>query len=63
MISELRHSWQEMQATFRFVPALIVLGAVGLIAIDARTELHVDQTLPLLFGAAGSRGRSRPSPP
>lgn len=62
MIPKLRHWWQEMRASFWFVPALIVLGAVGfatgLIALDANLELHFDKKWPLLFGAgaAGSRG-------
>ena len=62
MIPKLRHWWQEMRSSFWFVPAVIVLGAVGLatglIALDANVELHVDKKWPLLFGAgaAGSRG-------
>jgi len=62
MIPKLRHWWQEMRSSFWFVPAVIVLGAVGLatglIALDATVELHVDKKWPLLFGAgaAGSRG-------
>ena len=62
MIPKLRHWWQEMRSSFWFVPAVIVLGAVGLatglIAVDATVELHVDKKWPLLFGAgaAGSRG-------
>ena len=62
MIPKLRHWWQEMRSSFWFVPAVIVLGAVGLatslIALDANVELHVDKKWPLLFGAgaSGSRG-------
>ncbi len=62
MILKLRHWWQEMRSSFWFVPAVIVLGAVGLatglIALDATVELHVDKKWPLLFGAgaAGARG-------
>ena len=62
MIPKLRHRWQEMRASFWFVPAVIVLAAVGLatglIALDAKVELHFDKKWPLLFGAgaAGSRG-------
>lgn len=62
MTTQLRHGWQETRSSFWFVPAVIVLGAVGLatglIALDATFELHVDKKWPLLFGAgaAGSRG-------
>ena len=62
MTPTLRHRWQEMQASFWFVPAVIVAGAVGLatglIAVDSTFELHVDKRWPLVFGAgaAGARG-------
>lgn len=62
MIQRLRHRWQEMRASFWFLPAVIVLGAValatGLIAVDANVELHFEKEWPLVFGAgaAGSRG-------
>lgn len=62
MIPKLRHWWQEMRSSFWFVPAMIVVGAVGLatalITVDATVELHVDTKWPLIFGAgaAGSRG-------
>lgn len=62
MILRLRHWWHETRSSFWFVPAVIVLGAVGLatglIALDATVELHVDKRWPLVFGAgaAGSRG-------
>lgn len=62
MIVKLRYCWQEMRSSFWFVPAVIVLGAVGLatslIAVDATVELHVDKKWPLIFGsgAAGARG-------
>lgn len=62
MVPKLRHRWQEMRGSFWFVPAMIVVGAVGLatalIALDANVELHFDKKWPLLFGsgAAGSRG-------
>ena len=58
----LRHWWQEMRASFWFVPAVIVLGAVGLatavIGVDANVKLRFVEEWPLLFGAgaAGSRG-------
>jgi uncharacterized membrane protein len=62
MIPKLQHWWQETRSSFWFVPAVIVLGAVGLaavlIAVDATVDLHVVERWPLLFGAgaAGSRG-------
>ncbi len=62
MIPKLRHWWQETRSSFWFVPAVIVLGAVGLatglIALDATVELHVDKRWPLIFGsgASGARG-------
>jgi uncharacterized membrane protein len=62
MITKLRHGWQEMRSSFWFVPAVIVLGAVGLatglVVLDATVDLHVDKKWPLVFGAgaAGSRG-------
>lgn len=60
MIMRLQHYWQEMWSSFWFVPAAIVLGAVGL----ATVLIVVDTTFlqiamwPLVFGAgaAGSRG-------
>ena len=62
VITKLQHIWDEIWASFWFVPALIVLGAVGLaagmVAVDASVELHLDKRWPLGFGAgaAGSRG-------
>jgi len=62
MITKWRHWWQEMRASFWFVPGVIVLFAVGLatglIFLDATIDLHVDKKWPLVFGAgaAGSRG-------
>ena len=62
MTTRLHHWWQETRSSFWFVPAAIVLGAVGLatslIAVDATVDLHVVERSPLLFGAgaAGSRG-------
>ncbi len=62
MITRLHHWWQKMRSSFWFVPAVIVLGAVGfaavLIGVDATVKLHVVRSWPLLFGAgaAGSRG-------
>lgn len=62
MIPKLRHGWQETRDSFWFVPALIVLGAVGLatllIALDARNELHFERQWPLVFGAGASGSRS-----
>ena len=58
----LRHWLQEMRASFWFVPAVIVLGAVGLatavIGVDANVKLRFVEEWPLLLGggAAGSRG-------
>lgn len=47
MIQRLRHRWQELRASFWFLPAVIVLGAValatGLIAVDANVELHFEK--------------------
>ncbi|MEX0643558.1 MAG: DUF2254 domain-containing protein [Pirellulales bacterium] len=62
MITNLRHWWQEVRWSFWFVPAVIVLGAVGLaaglIAVDATVVPHVDKRWPLIFGsgASGARG-------
>lgn len=62
MISKLQHWWEETRTSFWFVPAAIVLGAVGLatglIALDANVEVQLDKKWPLLFGAGadGSRG-------
>ncbi|HSG73268.1 MAG TPA: DUF2254 domain-containing protein [Planctomycetaceae bacterium] len=61
-LSKLHHWWQYARSSFWFVPAVIVLGAVGLatflIGIDATVDLHFVERWPLLFGAgaAGSRG-------
>lgn len=58
----LRHWSQELRASFWFVPAVIVLGAVGLataiVGVDANVKLRFIEEWPLLFGAgaAGSRG-------
>ncbi|HBO45643.1 MAG TPA: DUF2254 domain-containing protein, partial [Planctomycetaceae bacterium] len=52
MIAKLQHWWQELRASFWFVPAVIVLGAVGLAAgltaLDKNVELHFDKKWPLL---------------
>ncbi len=62
MISKLHYWWQETRTSFWFVPAVIVLGAVGLaiglIALEAGIGVHLDERWPLLFGAgaASSRG-------
>lgn len=62
VFTKLRHQWQDMRASFWFVPAVIVVGAVGLaaglIAIDSTFELPVVKRWPLMFGAGadGSRG-------
>lgn len=58
----LRHWMLELRASFWFVPAILVLGAVGLatavIGVDANVKLRFVEEWPLLFGAgaAGSRG-------
>jgi uncharacterized membrane protein len=62
MFMKLHHGWQEVRSSFWFLPAVIVLGAVGLatvlIGVDATVGLPVVERWPLLFGAgaAGSRG-------
>lgn len=62
MLTKLRHWCQDARSSFWFVPAMIVLGAVGLaavlIAVDATVDLHVVARWPLLFGAGadGARG-------
>lgn len=62
MISKLRNWWHNTRSSFWFVPAVIVLGAVGLasvlIAVDASLNLNVVTRWPLLFGAGadGARG-------
>ncbi len=62
MIMKLQHWWQDLRSSFWFVPAMIVLGAVGLaaglITLDVTVELHVDKRWPLIFGsgASGARG-------
>ena len=59
---KIRYWWAESRASFWFVPAMIVAGAVGLatlmVTIDASFELPFVDRWPLLFGAgaAGSRG-------
>lgn len=62
MIPKLQHWWQEAQASFWFVPAAIVLCAVGLatglIILDATVDLYVDKTWPLVFGAGAPGSRS-----
>jgi uncharacterized membrane protein len=61
-ITKLRQWWLDMRSSFWFVPAVIVLSAVGLatalIAIDTMLDLPVVKQWPLLFGAGadGSRG-------
>ncbi|QDU28669.1 hypothetical protein ETAA8_37720 [Anatilimnocola aggregata] len=61
-IMRLRHWSQELRASFWFVPAAIVVGAVlvatAIIGVDANIKLRFVEDWPLLFGAgaAGSRG-------
>ena len=61
-ITKIRHWWQDMRSSFWFVPAVMVLSAIGLatvlIAIDSTLDLPVVKQWPLLFGAGadGSRG-------
>ena len=58
----LQHWWQELRASFWFVPGMIVLGAVGLasamIWLDTSVEPKFFDKWPLLFGAGadGARG-------
>jgi uncharacterized membrane protein len=62
MIKKLRYQWQLMQASFWFLPALMVVDAVVLavllITLDMNVDLHLAARWPLLFGAgaAGARG-------
>jgi len=62
VITKLHNWWRELRSSFWFVPALIVLGAVGLatvlIGIDATVDLPLVERWPLLFGAGadGARG-------
>ncbi len=62
VITKLRHWWDGMWASFWFVPAAIVIGAValavGMVVLGASIEFNVDKKWPLGFGAgaAGSRG-------
>jgi uncharacterized membrane protein len=62
MLTKLRHGWLELRSSFWFVPAVIVLAAVGLaavlIGVDTTMDLPVVTRWPLLFGAGadGARG-------
>lgn len=62
MITKLHYWWQLVRSSFWFVPAVIVLSAVGLaialIAVDVSVDLPFVDKWPLLFGAgaAGARG-------
>ena len=62
MLTKLRHWWQVLRASFWFIPAVMVLGAVALaiilIAVEAMVDLQGVKRWPLLFGtgAAGARG-------
>jgi uncharacterized membrane protein len=62
MIARVRHRWQEMLTSFWFVPAMIVVAAVGLavvlVAAEAWLELRADERWPMVFGAGaeGARG-------
>jgi hypothetical protein len=55
MIGRLLQSWEDIQSSFWFVPALIVSFAVGfatfLIAIDVNVDIRLESEWPLLFGA------------
>jgi uncharacterized membrane protein len=61
-MTKLRHWWQTIRSSFWFVPAAIVLGAVGLatalITVESSIDLNVVERWPLFFGAgaAGARG-------
>ncbi len=62
VFAAIRHWMQSLRATFFFVPALMVVAAIGLatvmIAVDTVDPLHVVARWPRLFGAgaAGARG-------
>ena len=62
MLTKLHHWWQELRASFWFIPALMVLDAVVLaiilISVDAMLDMRGVKQWPLLFraGAAGARG-------
>jgi uncharacterized membrane protein len=62
MYRMLRNGWQEMRSSFWFLPAVLVIGAVGfaiaLITLDVTVDLDMGSRWPLLFGAgaAGARG-------
>ncbi len=60
MMTRLRHYWQELSSSFWFVPAAIVLGAVGLATVMIAVDANFMEVArwPLVFGAgaAGSRG-------
>ena len=65
MIPKLQHWWEERRSSFWFVPAVIVVGAVGLaaglITLDVTVELHVAKRWPLIFGSGASGARGLPS--
>ncbi|MEZ4375819.1 MAG: DUF2254 domain-containing protein [Polyangiaceae bacterium] len=62
MVTKLRHGWQEMQASFWFVPTLMVVGAVALaaalIALDTTNEPPLASEWPLIFGAGADGSRA-----
>ncbi|MCA9643050.1 MAG: DUF2254 domain-containing protein [Polyangiaceae bacterium] len=62
VVTKLRHWWQEMQASFWFVPTLMVVGAVALaaalIALDTTNEPQVASEWPLIFGSGADGSRA-----
>lgn len=62
MKTKMLHLWQDVESSFWFIPALLVLCALGLasflIRIDTTVDLALGERWPLIFGAgaAGSRG-------
>jgi uncharacterized membrane protein len=60
MMMQLHHYWQDMWSSFWFVPAALVLGAVGLATVLIAVDINFLQfaTWPLLFGASAAGSRS-----
>ena len=62
MLTKRGYWWQQIRASFWFIPAVLVLEAVVLalvlVTLDATVDLHVVERWPLVFGAGagGARG-------